>query len=342
MTKLAHSFAIGFLLIFVAYIVNEVRQKPRVLILNSYDTDYSWVQEVETGIRHVLAGKPYTVRWHYMDTKRHPDESYKVLARRSARNVIDEWRPTVLIAIADNAQEVAQQYLDRDDIMIVFGGVIGRPEDYGYDRAKNVLGILERWPLPTIREGIEEIFLKGQGRERIRILSASDNSETGLLIAREIEAFDWGEQIEVKHTGSDTFDDWKAGVERGNAEADVLLVALYHTLKRTPDGTEVVPPDEVMAWTRNALEIPSVGGWGFFTEQGGMMSIGVSAYEQGEVAARLAHAWIEGDLTEKPAEFEASRQFIVYLREPQLQRFGIQVPSIFEAFARATGNYFVN
>lgn len=342
MTKLAHAFAIGFLLVFVAYIVSEVRQKPRILVLNSYDTDYSWVQEVETGIRHVLNGKPYTVRWHYMDTKRHPDESFKVLARRSARNVIDEWRPNILIAIADPAQEVAQHYLDRDDIMIVFGGVIARPEDYGYDRAKNVLGILERWPMSTIREGIEEIFLKGQSRERIRILSASDNSETGLLIAREISEFDWGPQIEVQHAGANTFDEWKAVVERGNSEADLLLVALYHTLKRDERGDEVVPPDEVMQWTRTALQVPSVGGWGFFTEQGGMMSIGVSAYEQGEVAARLADAWIEGDLTEKPSEFAASRQFIVYLREPQLRRFGVQVPSIFEAFARATGNYFVD
>lgn len=340
MTKLAHFFAVGFLLIFVAYIVNEVRQKPRVLILNSYDTDYSWVHEVETGIRRVMDGKPYTVRWHYMDTKRHPDESFKVLARRSAMNVIDEWRPNILIAIADNAQEVAQQYLDRDDITIVFGGVIARPEDYGYDRARNVLGVLERWPMDVIREGIEEIFLRN-GSDTLRVLSASDNSETGLLIAREIMEFDWGERIVVEHAGADSFQDWQRIVERANDEADLFLVGLYHTLKREHDGDEVIPPDDVMAWTRENLRRPSVGGWGFFTEQGGMMSIGVSAFEQGEVAARLADAWIRGEITEKPAEFESSRQFLIYLREPLLRQFGIEVPSIFEAFARATGNYFM-
>ena len=333
-----------FLVIFVLYIGYQVREKPRVLILHSYDTDYLWVLEVSEGIKRVLQGKPYSIRWHYMDTKRHPEDAFKIRAGKSAQNVIDQWQPHVILAVADNAQKlVATKYINDPHKSIVFSGVFASLSDYGYDTATNVTGILERWPLAVIKESIENIFVHRADRQTLlRIHHIGELSTTGKFITAQIKAFDWGEQLDMVSVGVETFDEWKQEVVRANQKADLVLFSLYHTLLRQPGETEVVPPNEVMQWTQAHLKKPGLGGWGFYVEQGGMMAIGVSAFEQGEEAAKMVVDII--DKGRKPQEMppKSSKQFLIYLREPLLNRYGIKVPSIFEAFARATNNYHEN
>lgn len=336
-----------FLIAFLSYLVIQANRKPRVLILHSYDTDYSWTREVNEGIRRKLGDKPYSVRWHYMDTKRHPDREFKQRAATSARRVIDEWQPDVLLAVADNAQDlVARHYVDHPDMSIVFCGVFAHPGAYGYsDRAGNlagnVTGILERWPMQEIRESLEELFVRDTGRERpLEVYHLGDRSETGLLIAEQITSFDWGERLALTSIEVGTMTDWEQAIMRINREADVALFSLYHTLQRAEGTSDVIPPAEVMAFTQRHLDKPGIGGWGFYVEQGGMMAIGVSAYEQGEEAATMAVNVIEHGT--RPATPTQSQQYLIYLREPLLVRHGVTVPRMFEAFARATNNYYAD
>lgn len=64
--------------------------KPRVLVLHSYDTEYSWTRDISTGLTRTFSNKAYTMRWHYMDTKRNPDEAFKQRAGLLARRIIDD------------------------------------------------------------------------------------------------------------------------------------------------------------------------------------------------------------------------------------------------------------
>jgi ABC-type uncharacterized transport system substrate-binding protein len=62
--------------------------------------------------------------------------------------------------------------------------------------------------------------------------------------------------------------------------------------------------------------LPSIGGWGFFVEDGGMVSTGVSPFEQGEESAKMAVEIIE--------------------------KTKLKLPKVYEAFARATNNYYTD
>jgi hypothetical protein len=332
-----------FLLLFAVYIVYEVSRKPRVLILDSYDTDYSWVTQVSEGITRVLGDKPYSLRWHYMDTKRHPDEAFMARAGQSAIDVIEQWQPNVIVTVADNAQAlVGKKYVNDPRFAIVYSGMFANPSEYGYDHARNVTGILERWPLDTIRQGIIDIFVTpNPPRDRpLRVRHIGDASETVDFLAGQIGAFDWGPKLEVTTVQAKTFADWQREIAVANDEADLVLFSLYHTLLRGGPEAEVVPPAEVMQWTQANLHKPNVAGWGFTVEEGGMMAIGVSALEQGEEAARMVVQII--DEGKKPSDIPSTRsqQFLIYLREKELAKYRITVPQIFEAFARATNNYF--
>lgn len=332
-----------FLVLFSLYIVYEVGRKPRVLILHSYDEEYSWVQQVSEGITRVLGDKPYSIRWHYMDTKRHPDAAFQQRAGQSARDVIEQWQPSVVITVADNAQAlVGQRYVNDGRLSIVYSGMFATPEVYGYDKAANVTGILERWPLDVIRQGITEIFLprRPAGAGKLRVRHIGDSSETVDFLAGQIGEFDWGPDLEVTTVQPSTFAEWKQAVEAANSQSDLVLFSLYHTLTGDGPTAEVVPPRDVMQWTRANLHKPNVAGWGFSVEEGGMMAIGVSALEQGEEAARMVVQII--DEGKKPSEIPSTRsqQFLIYLRQSELTKYGVVVPQIFEAFARATNNFF--
>jgi hypothetical protein len=332
-----------FLLAFAVYIVGEVGKKPRILVLHSYGADYSWVTEVSAGMNRILEGKPYTIRWHYMDTKRHPDDAFKVRAGQSAQDVIAQWQPNIIITVADNAQAlVGSKYVNNPRISVVYSGVFASPSEYGYDKATNVTGILERWPLDTIKTGIEEIFVNSDPNRTapLRVRHIGDASETVTFLAGQIGEFNWGNKMEVASYRAKNFKEWQKEIEAANNEADLVLFSLYHTILEEENGEEVVSPDKVMEWTKANLKKPNVAGWGFTVEQGGMMAIGVSALEQGEEAARMAVEIVEG---KKPSEIPptSSKQFLVYLREQELLKYKVKVPQIFEAFARATNNYYV-
>lgn len=352
-----------FLLICMVFIIYEVRQKPRVFVLHSYHESYSWSEEVTEGIEQVLQNKPYSIRWHYMDTKRHPEADFKARATKNAQKIIDQWQPHVVIAIADNAQHTMQPYINHPDISIVFGGMFADPSDYGYDKsAKNVTGIQERWPLDVIKSGLETMFIqppeipmneqsaskKPARQSPLKVMHIGDQSTTGNIIASEILTHDWGAAMETTSVSVGHFDAWKDAIIHANKVSDIVIFSLYHTLYRYPQGklphgvtsNEVILPEEVMEWTQANLQKPGVGGWGFYVEHGGMMAIGVSAYEQGTEPARLAMQIIDGKQSPSDLPIKQSKQFLIYLREASLNTHRIKVPRIYEAFARANNNYY--
>jgi ABC-type uncharacterized transport system substrate-binding protein len=319
------------------FFVSVNLQKPRVLILHSYATDFSWVNEINTGIERILESKPYTLRYHYMDTKRNPDGEFKDKAGKIARRIIREWEPNVIIAVDDNAQALAAQYFaNQRKINIVFTGLNDEPKKYGYDSATNVTGVLERIPLDFLKE----VFLHVLPSERRRVVHYSDKSETSDAIHAEIDSFDWNPIKLIEHRQIETFDEWKEAINNAPKKADFLLITHYHTIRRSATEKSVVPPEEVMKWTVENSPLPDIGCWGFHVHDGGMLAFGVSPYEEGEEAAKMAVEIIDKGARPTQSPIKTSSLFVVYMRESRLKKYGIKLPKIYSAFAHATNNYY--
>lgn len=313
-------------------------QKPRILVLHSYHTEFAWTRDVSVGIKRVLDHySHYSIRWHHMDTKRHTDANFKEVATAQAVKLIDEWEPDVLIAVDDNAQSlVASRYVGHPRTQIVFSGVNGRLEKYGYDGAENVTGILERIALDAVKEALLEVLPESHRRMAL----ITDFSPTSEHIQREILDYDWSPIEIVRHAMPVTFDEWKRTIGEMGEQADFVLFAPYHTIQRSAEEPVKVPPAEVMAWTQAHLALPGVGAWGYYVEDGGMLSVGVSPFEQGEEAAKRAVAIVERGARGGQLPVGRSKQFIVYAREPMLKAHDFRLPAVYESFARATNNYY--
>ena len=337
-TKFHRAIIAIFLILFCFFLVFANLKKPRVFILHSYALDYSWVRDINVGIQRILQDQNYALRWHYMDTKRHPEKDFILKAGNIARNVIERWKPDIILAIDDNAQEyVARYFLEDPQMNIVFTGVNAEASKYGYDQASNVTGIIERIPFDAFRD----VFLEILPEDKRRVVHISDSSPTSQGIYHELETVSWNPLELVASVRCDTLDQWKEAVQSAPTIGDVLLVTHYHTIRESSDqGSPVVMPSKVMDWTRKNSALPTIGAWGFFVEDGGMMAVAVSPYEQGEEAAKMAIRILNEK--QKPTEIpnKISQLYLMYIDEQSIIANQIQLPTLFEAFARATNTYF--
>jgi len=316
--------------------------KPRILILHSYDQDYAWVRDINIGLMRGLKSKYlYQVNWYYMDTKRHPSAEFKNSAGIAARNVIKSTQPDVVIAIDDDAQKYAVQYFKNDPhIKIVFAGINNELEDYGYEKANNVTGILERLPLVAMRETLLSVSNFKQLDHPIRIAFLGDQSATVTGDAKQVGNFNWSPHQLIAVTQVNTFDQWQAAIKHLEHQADIILVTGYRGLSRTDTDLKLVPPREVVEWTEQHSVVPVFSGNGFYTEDGGMLAIGTSPYEQGEIAAEKTLAIILDRKLPSALPIMVSQQFIVTMSGSKMAARHFELPHVYEAAARTGDKYY--
>ncbi len=328
-----------FLAASVVVVVAYNLHKPRVLVLQSYDLTYPWTREVSVGLHRVLdEHSHFAVRWFYMDTKRHPWKEFKQKMGLSARQSIDRWNPDVIIAVDDDAQEfVTRHYVNHPGIRIVFAGVNGGVEPYGFAGASNVTGIFERKDLPALKEALLALRWQRQAAGPLRVVHIGDTSSSVEHDDHYMREFDWRPLVNLPARKLGTFDDWKAAVLEVQGKTDFILTTNYRKISRSAANNTLVPPEEVVAWTVANSHVPVVGTNGFFVEDGGELAIGTSPFEQGEVAARMAVKLLGGQAA-KDIPHASTRQFVVYMRSARLHQRGMELPPLYEAFARATNN----
>ena len=326
-----------FLVCFVGLVAYLNRGKPRILVLHSYATDFSWVREMNAGLEKALEGEYCALRWFYLDTKHHPDAAFGRRIGAQARRFIDTWEPDMIISFDDNAQEyVCRYYVNDPRLRIVCGGINADPSRYGYDRADNVSGILERLPLAAAVEFIRQVFPP----ERRRLFHISDSSETSVSVGQEFERFDWTPYRLIASRLCRTFPEWQAAVGEAENSADFILVTHYHTIQRGEKDASIVPPAEVIAWTMGHSRLPALGFWAFFVEDGGALAIALSGQEQGEVAGKIALDLLgTGGRRATPA-FVSSHRFVPAFSVSRTRERDIAIPRLLEVFAAETGHLY--
>jgi hypothetical protein len=328
-----------FLLATLAVTVSYNLNKPRLLVLHSYDPGYAWTRDASEGVQRVLSRYPhFAVRWFYMDTKRYPWPEFKAKTGLAARNAIERWRPDVVILIDDDAQDmVGRHYVNHSRIKLVFAGVNGGVDDYGYTGADNVTGIFERKDLAALKTALLSLQGMPPGRGPLRLIHIADSSGSVAHDEQRFRVFDWSPLQNRPSRLVDDFDAWKQAVREAQTESDFIVTSNYRKIRRSAADSGLVPPAEIVAWTLANSRIPVIGTNGFFVEDGGELAIGTSPFEQGEVAARMAAQLLEG---QPAADIErvSTRQFVVFMRSQRLQARGLTLPPLYEAFARATNN----
>lgn len=339
-----HWLVIFFLMLTVAVLAWFKLTQPRILVLQSYNTDYAWTRDIDTGLKRVFDGNlNYKVQWHYMDTKRHQDIEFKRRAGLLALREIESFHPNVIIAVEDDAQEYAvKKFANAQKVSIVFAGINGSVDQYGYVQADNVTGIFERKPLYKLRNALTEMRCRDGRPLGVRMAHIGDESGSVVEDSKVIEGMDWAPFRLVSSQRLVTFDEWKRAVMDASEHADLILVSNYHDIVRNKRDATPMSPEEIMGWTEANSKVPVIGMGGFMVEEGGMFAVGASGFEQGGIAARMAEEIL--DKHEKASRIKQAmpRQYLVYMRQAAMTKRGLVMPDIYEAFSRASNNFYAD
>ena len=340
MRKLVLASMALFFLVTGGFVVWENFHKPRLMVLHSYGPDYVWTREVNEGLKRVLAKNYWlTVRYHYLHTNQFNGKDELRRASLAARQAVEQFRPDVLLAIDDHAQELVGKYYVNDPrLKIVFAGINGEIAPYGYDQATNVTGIRERKQFKAVQEMLTSI-----GQELghpARLANLADQAFSSSADTAEAAKVAWAPQVYVGGFQVADFPAWQKKARELAGQVDFLLVSGYRQLPYGDGRKGFVPPAEVMAWTLANVEVPVIGLNVFNSQDGAMISLGVSPYEQGEVSAQMAFDLLNGTKTLADLPIRQASQYVVSMSEKSLARYRIKPPQVFEAFARATNNFY--
>ncbi|TVZ39830.1 hypothetical protein P886_4243 [Alteromonadaceae bacterium 2753L.S.0a.02] len=354
-----------FLIVTVLLVVlNSARQK-RIFILHSYNTDYAWTRELNKGIEKAMqkfseAHINYDVRFYYMNAKNIPFETEQD-ARGPARQAVQaimQYKPDTIIAFDDVAQQyvIAPRYINKPGISVVFSGVNGDETSYCaspksracYDTAKNVFGTLERIPVESVIDIMHLLQAENPSLQGGRVHFLLDSSTTAGQDANFLKNQDWQEYHFESSEVLETFDAWKNHIQLlDENQIGFLLVDGYRKLKMPPMADQ--PPNEILyanpravaEWTEQHTKIPIVGLNAFSSEDGFMLSVGVSPIALGMKAFDKSTQTLFGysqKLIDKPIDI--SNQYIVAVNESAMNNRGLRIPNMLKVFARATDNYY--
>jgi ABC-type uncharacterized transport system substrate-binding protein len=274
-------------------IVKSLRTEPphtgvtghRMLLVHSYHQGYPWVDTVTEGVRSSIQGTGLELSVFYMDTKRHTDEAWKVEAGRRARKRVDEYRPDIILAADDDAQQYFATFYVNTALPIVFTGVDADPSKYGYPAA-NVTGIIER---PHFKESLA-LAKRLRPIKRIAVLSCHDTTSMLAL------GFMKQEQLDVEVAEwlmVDDFNAWKKAVNRFNRSVDAIVIRSYQAVRKPGSSENMAPPD-VAAWTREHATIPTIAFHDFEIQGGLLVGVVKSGQEYGRVPAEYAVRILDG------------------------------------------------
>ena len=145
------------LVILVASLYPQTILAKKCLFISSYHKGYEWSDGVERGLRTVLQGK-CEIRQFDMDTKRNKTDEYIIEKSLEARQLVESWKPDIVITADDNAAKyVIQPYFKDHEIPFVFCGVNWSAAEYGFPYT-NVTGMVEVAPISPLLEKVKELL----------------------------------------------------------------------------------------------------------------------------------------------------------------------------------------
>ncbi|MBN3040247.1 MAG: ABC transporter substrate-binding protein [Candidatus Omnitrophica bacterium] len=260
---------------------SQTTAKKRLLIINSYHKGYTWSDIIADTIVDYFdqhAPGEAEIKKSYMDTKLNTSEEFKKNAGIKIKQLIETWKPDVIIGCDDNVSKyvIAPYFLD-GDIPFVFCGLNDDPATYGFP-GKNVTGIREVALIKSLYSHLER-YARGR---RVGYLTA--DKPTQRLMA-EIDEKQLGRPLDKIYFVKD-FEDWKKYFLMIQDEVDILLMI----------DVSIVPEwdkKEAIEFIQNNIKIPN-GATSELSQEYVLLCISKWAKEHGTWAAEAALKILDG------------------------------------------------
>ena len=248
----------------------------KILWVSSYHSGMEWQDGIGRGIQNALEGTGIEFKSFELDTKNHPETAEQKALE--AKNLIDEFKPDLIITSDDNAQKyLVVPYLMDSGIPIVFCAVNWEAASYGY-------------PTPTIT-GMVEVDLV---TSLVDVLKSYADGDLVGHIGLATETFtknsdNYNKRFfngEMRVYAAESFDDFRTLFHQAQDEVDILLVA---NLDGMPGWTQ----EDQKKFMEENTRIPT-GYFDSYLTPNVLVTMGKVPEEQGEYAVKTALEIFDG------------------------------------------------
>jgi ABC-type uncharacterized transport system substrate-binding protein len=276
---------------------DQPKKQFKVLHITSYHSPWKWTDDQFQGFKDSLSGLDVQYKVIQMDTIRKSSEQWKLKIAAEARGLIDTWKPDLVFASDDDAQQYIVKHYVNTDIPFVFCAVNAEPEEYGFTRSKNVTGVLERMHfLHTVR------LLKQLVPDVHKIAIITDTGKICIPTMKRLKNEESKLPQDVEVAGYyvlDTFEEYKKTVKDLEGKVDALGMLGVFEFK-DKNGANV-PLEQVQRWTVENSKLPDFTFYRDPVDKGTLCAVTVSGLAQGQAAGRIARDILSKN--RKPASF---------------------------------------
>ena len=282
----------------------------KCLFVSSYHSGYAWSDGVERGIRSVLEDK-CEIRQFNMDTKRNKSPEHMKKTGLEVKQLIDSWKPDIVITADDNAAKyVIQAYYKDHEIPFVFCGVNWTADEYGFPYS-NVTGMVEVAPIYPLLEKVKDLI---PDAKRAIYLGANTVTEKKNLARFEkaLGKYD----IHLDSALADTMYDWLNSYTRAQ-QYDFIIVGSnsgIHNWDRERVVNAIKTPSKKLSVTNHGWMMPYT-----------MLGFTKVPEEQGEWAAQAAMSILDGVEIAKIA-IVPNRKWDIWTNSSLMQAGNIMLP----------------
>lgn len=294
----------------------------RILHVMSFDSPWRWTDGQFAGFKEGLGDVAAEYRVFQMDVKRNSSREAKELKGREARELIDAWKPDLVYASDDDAQEFVTRHYVGKPLPFVFSGVNKSLKDHGIEGAANVTGVLEQ---EHFVQSVNLLQAIAPNARRFAVLSDSGAHWAPVIerMRAAMPRLPGNRLVSVDQVKS--FSEFKDKVLSYQGAADAVIYLGIFALAGEGGGN--VPYQTVQRWVCENSRLPEISFWIDRVHYGVLVSVTVSEREQGLAAGRLARAiLVDG---RSPASF-AIRPTVVghpAINLARARQLGIQVKS---------------
>jgi ABC-type uncharacterized transport system substrate-binding protein len=283
----------------------------RCLFVSSYHRGYEWNDGIEQGVRAALKDR-CELRQFDMDTKRHTSADFARAKAQEARDLIESFKPDVVIAADDNASRfLVKPYLRDAAVPVVFCGVNWSVAEYGYPY-RNTTGMIEVAPIKPLLAAV---------RDTVKSVKAavylSSDVETEYVDFRHYQELLAAEGVALKGVFVKSLAQWQQAYTEAQA-ADFVILG-------NNAGIGDWNPQQAAQHAMQHARRLSVSNYDWMMPYA-MLAMTKIPYEQGEWAGRVAAQVLAGTA---PASIPIlpNRRWDIYVNTALLARAGISLPA---------------
>ena len=279
-----HKISIHLLALILLCLPLQLIAKQKILIIESYHSEYDWDKNYITGIKDVLKDD-FDLLYFQMNTKKISKGQYQEKADQ-AWELFLQVNPDLVILGDDSALKYLSMPFSETTTPVIYLGINNNPRNYHLQNSKNIMGILERPLIKRAIPTVAQLFTP----KITRMLLMFDNSQTSHYVFKQVfssnsQMIISGIQVDIKLI--DDWDIWQSTLLNADNFYDAVFFGLYHTL--TDENNNPIPAEQVLQWSSKNAPVPPFGFWDFSIGAdkaiGGLVLLG---YEQGKLAAGIA------------------------------------------------------